>query len=179
MSNEFASSAYTAGQLNAMVKLMKKQEGDNAPERFLRGELQFVTIKHVIDLDADPFVPDGFSVEEHQKGGSFEWNPDEVKRFLTKVQEEVGYIVGNDLRKEHEGKNPYNANLLDYLLAHPDLIPEDWKGKLLYFLGTIYRDSGLLGVRCLSWDGGEWNWRCYWLGNDFDGWGLSAVSART
>lgn len=40
MSNsEFASAPYTAGQLNAMVKLLKKQGGEDGPERFLRGEL--------------------------------------------------------------------------------------------------------------------------------------------
>lgn len=39
MSAEFASADYTAGQLNAMVKLIKKQAGEDGPERFLRGEL--------------------------------------------------------------------------------------------------------------------------------------------
>lgn len=39
MSSEFASAPYTAGQLNAMVKLLKKQGGEDGPERFLRGEL--------------------------------------------------------------------------------------------------------------------------------------------
>lgn len=37
--SEFASSEYTAGQLNAIVKLLRKQAGEDAPERFLRGEL--------------------------------------------------------------------------------------------------------------------------------------------
>ena len=180
MSNEFASSPYTAGQLNAMVKLMKKQEGDDAPERFLRGELQFVTIKHVIDLDADPFVPDGWAVEEHQRGGSFEWSPEKVSLFLTEEQSNGSYNQGNDLRKKLEGSNPFNANCLDYLLAHPDLIPDEWKGKWAFFWGTIYRHSfGDLCVRCLRWDGDEWDWYCYWLDDGFRGRNPSAVPART
>lgn len=36
---EFASQDLTAGQLNAIVKLLKKQGGEDGPERFLRGEL--------------------------------------------------------------------------------------------------------------------------------------------
>lgn len=36
---EFASASYTAGQLNAMVKLLKKQAGEDGPDRFLRGEI--------------------------------------------------------------------------------------------------------------------------------------------
>lgn len=39
MSSEFASAGYTAGQLNAIVKLLKKQGGEDGPEKFLRGEL--------------------------------------------------------------------------------------------------------------------------------------------
>ncbi|OGF87625.1 hypothetical protein A3B19_02420 [Candidatus Giovannonibacteria bacterium RIFCSPLOWO2_01_FULL_46_32] len=39
MSSEFVSASYTAGQLNAIVKLLKKQAGEDGPERFLRGEL--------------------------------------------------------------------------------------------------------------------------------------------
>ena len=39
MNTEFASAGYTAGQLNAIVKLLKKQAGEDGPERFLRSEL--------------------------------------------------------------------------------------------------------------------------------------------
>ncbi len=39
MSTEFSSADYTAGQLNAMVKLLKKQVGEDGLERFLRGEI--------------------------------------------------------------------------------------------------------------------------------------------
>lgn len=39
MNAEFASAGYTAGQLNAIVKLLKKQAGEDGPERFLRGEI--------------------------------------------------------------------------------------------------------------------------------------------
>lgn len=37
--SDFASSKYTAGQLNAVVKLLQKQGGPNGVERFIRGEL--------------------------------------------------------------------------------------------------------------------------------------------
>ncbi len=36
---EFASAGYTAGQLNAIVKGLKKQAGEDGPEKFLRGEV--------------------------------------------------------------------------------------------------------------------------------------------
>ena len=37
--SEFASASYTAGELNAIIKLLKKQGGEDGPEKFLRGEL--------------------------------------------------------------------------------------------------------------------------------------------
>jgi hypothetical protein len=39
MSTEFASSVYTMDQMNAVVKILRKQAGDDAVERLLRGEL--------------------------------------------------------------------------------------------------------------------------------------------
>ncbi len=39
MSKEFAAAAYTVGQLNAMIKLIKRQCGEDGPERLLRREL--------------------------------------------------------------------------------------------------------------------------------------------
>jgi hypothetical protein len=39
MSEAFASSRYTAGQLNAIIKLLRVQAGEDGPERFLRGEV--------------------------------------------------------------------------------------------------------------------------------------------
>ena len=61
-------------------------------------------------------------------------------------------------------------NVLDYLLKNSQLIPEEWKGKAVFFWGTIFRDSdGSLYVRYLHWSGASWQWRngCRWLGNDF------------
>ncbi len=134
--------------------------------------------KHLIDLDADPFVPDGWQVEEHIKGGQMEWDPSKVVLYLDEKQKNGGVIVGNKLRKKLNGKPVYNACLLDYLLAHPELIPEEWKGKAIFFWGTIYRGSdGYLRVRYLVWRGGGWHWHCNWLVHDFNGDDPAAVPA--
>lgn len=72
-----------------------------------------------------------------------------------------------------------NANVLEYLLAHPDLIPEEWKGKAVFFWGTIYRDSdGGLYVRYLYWSGVRWSWVCNWLARDWIGHDPAAVLAK-
>lgn len=133
-----------------------------------RGYSVITAVEHIIDCDADPFVPSGWKVEEHQKGGQFKFDATQVELYLS-AKQKVGSIGGKDLREELTGKLVLNANVLDCLLAHPHLIPESWKGKAVFFWGTVYRYSGgSLCVRYLYWDGGRWSWSARWLGN---GWG--------
>jgi hypothetical protein len=142
--------------------------------------LSEVTItKHLIDLFADPWVPDGWKVVEHRRGDKeFLFDPSKVVLYLDDGQKDGKVIKGHELRKKLADQPVFNANLLDWYLAHPNLIPEEWKGRAVFFWGTIYRDSGGdLCVRCLVWGGGEWLWRCGWLGDDW-GDGLPAASRK-
>ena len=139
---------------------------------------------HVIDLDADPFVPNGWSVEEHKKGGEFKWDPKKIQLHLSENQKGDKYVGGNKLRRELVSLPTLNANVLDYLLKHPELSPEDWKRdekgntRYIFFWGTIYRHSGGdLYVRYLCWDRGEWRWRCGWLDGGWYRDSPAAVSA--
>lgn len=146
-------------------------EGDMLSQvrRVLLGHASIVVPEHLIDLDADPFVPDGWKVEEHRKGGQFKWNAAKVALYLSKKQQNGKWIEGHKLREELKGRSVFNANLLDYLLKNPHLIPEEWKGKYVFFWGTVYRYSdGYLCVRCLCWDGGRWDWDYYWLDRDWN-----------
>ncbi|MDA1337679.1 MAG: hypothetical protein O3C23_02890, partial [bacterium] len=126
----------------------------------LVGFAQIVVVKHVIDCDADPFVPNGWGVEEHIKGGQFEWDPARVTLYLSEGQQNGKWIRGrgHDLREELKGKAAYNANLLDYFLAHRELIPEECKNQMTFFWGTIYSRDGGLRVRYLYWFGARWGW---------------------
>lgn len=132
-------------------------------------------LDHSIDLDASPYLPNGWSAEEHKKGGFLKWDPTKVRLHFSENQQGGKYVEGNKLRKELETQPVYNANLLDFYLAHPELIPEEWKGKSVFFWGTIYRLSdGRLYVRYLYFLGGQWGWDYYWLDHD---WSSSAPAA--
>ncbi len=146
--------------------------------KFLRNGARVQIIGNVIDCDAASFVPKGWSVEEHRKGGQFAWDPGKVSLYLSESQKNGSVISGNKLRKELQDKPVLNANVLDYLLEHPELIPEEWKGKYIFFWGTIYRGSdGGLYVRCLSWDGERWSWGDRWLGRGWNADNPAAVAA--
>jgi hypothetical protein len=131
-----------------------------------------------LDLDAAPFVPDGWKVEEHQKGGQFKWDASKVALYLSKEQQGGKWLESNKLREELKGKPVYNANLLDYLLANPHLIPEEWRGKAVFFWGTIYRRPSVgLCVRCLCWNGDGWLWSSGWFVDDWGGRSPAALPA--
>jgi len=135
----------------------------------VRGLSQIVAIEHIIDCDADPLVAEGWNVESHKNGGLFKWDASKVRLHLSKNQKGHKYIQGHELRDELAKKPVLNANVLDYLLTHSELIPEEWKGKCVYFWGTIYRHSdGNLYVRALCWGGECWEWFCTWLAKDFN-----------
>jgi hypothetical protein len=57
-----------------------------------------------------------------------------------------------------------NANVLDYYFTRPLLIPREWKGRRVFFPGTVYRDAlNFPVVRFLFFDEGQWCWGKRWV----------------
>ncbi|MDO8623907.1 MAG: hypothetical protein Q7R54_00965 [bacterium] len=117
----------------------------------------------IIDCDVDPFVPPHWKVKKHQKGGQWQWNPDQIVLRPTGVRETD--ITCHKHYEVFAGYEVLNANVLDFLLAHRQRVPELWRGKLIMFPGTIFEDIGAGGgfiglmvnaARGLAWENGEW-----------------------
>lgn len=167
--NEIKLAARRAGATNADLK--KLCEGNVFAKLLpaIRGLAEVVATKHIIDCDANHTISEGWKVEEHRNGGELEWDPTEVRLHLSPNQRNCKVIEGHKLRKELANEPTLNANALDYLLAHPELIPEEWKGRLVFFWGTIFRSSvGNLCVRYLIWNGSGWYWDYHWLDADWN-----------
>jgi len=112
-----------------------------------------------------PKIIDGWKIKEHKSLGKVDLS--KIKLFISKKQGNK-YIIGTELKKFLDNKKVLNANILDYLLEHQELIPQEWKDGLVFFWGTIYRDSGgNLYVRCLYWNGAKWHWDYCWLDLNF------------
>ncbi len=149
-------------------------------KQVLAGTHEIAPRKYIVDLDADPFVPEGWKVEEHIKGGQFEFDPTKVVLHLDEEQREFGVIVSNRLWEGLKGRPVYNANLLDFYLAHPHLIPEEWKGKEIFFWGTIYcHSNGFLCIRCLVWRARGWESLCDYFDRVFHDNCPAAMSASS
>jgi hypothetical protein len=154
--------------LRPLIQLMqnllnpeKGEEWEREFKKFLRKEECWK--RHLINCDVRPYIPNRWTVEVHKKGGVIEWDPKNISFYLSEAQK-IGRIVGTDLHKELADMPVLNACFLDFLHTNPHLIPEEWKGKAIFFWGTIYcRSSGDLCVRYLYWNGDSWNWSNHWL----------------
>lgn len=51
--------------------------------RIERLTAEAAVVTHIIDCDADPFVPSGWSVRSHTKGGQFAFDPAKAKLYLS------------------------------------------------------------------------------------------------
>lgn len=161
-------------------------------------------------------------IEKHVGEGLLELDPTRLQLYLSSHQQGMvsqpkrfpclseGYaatrewvgktMAGRDLLKElEENKIPVlNDCVLDYLLLHPELIPDDWKvdfpgewkneywgvqQKQIVFWGTIYRGDksfhnpdGKLYVRCMTYNHNPFakdlcGWRTFELDLN-DKWGI-------
>ncbi len=162
------------GWSNADVK--KLCEGDMAAKILpvVREHGRVIVDQHIVDLGAHPFVPSGWKVMNHQKGGQLIWSPEKVKLYLSERQKGKEKFTGSMLQREFGMECEMNTNLLDYLLVYPELIPDSWqKGDngwplRICFWGTIYRDpGGACYIRYLYFDMNEWRWDSYWIGSDW------------
>ena len=174
------------GWTNALIK--KLSEGDNLAKvrDVLLGRAEIKMIEHTIDCDAPVFLPNGWGelpdTEQlpNRVRGLVKFDPTKAKLHLVSEQKDSKCIGGNDLRKQLANQPVYTAHILDYVLKpeNQHLIPEEYKGKEVFFWGTIYRGpDGNLYVRYLFWSGVGWNWRSRWLGYGWDVSDPAAVSA--
>jgi hypothetical protein len=107
----------------------------------------------VLDLGAEPFLPEGWKVAEHRKCGERSLDVVSPVLYFSPNQQDDRLCEGMKLRKELARKSVMNANVLDCFLARPELIREIWHWKKfegVFFWGTIFVSlSGRLCVRCL------------------------------
>lgn len=173
-------------------QVQRLKEGDllGLVRGVLLGTHEIKAIEHVIDLGAAARLPfSGAEVEVHRGSGVVKLerradglylNDKKLGLFRSRKQKKGSSVGGHDLRKELKGRgNNVSAKVLDYLVAHPELWPEEWKkdedGNTLYvfFWDDIFRSPahGGLCVRCGDWHDGEvvsfYDWLDGgWHGND-------------
>jgi hypothetical protein len=171
------------------IKRQLNQKGGSPldPERVAIA-LQGIIAPIVIDCSAPAWCPDGWTIAPESEQiasrvmGELALTPELLALHLDPGQQDGKSLKGTALRTALAGKPVLTAHVLDYYLAHPELIPESWKydengnTRYIYFWGTIYRNSGgSLCVRCLCWHDGRWGWGGLWLDGEWRGQDPAAV----
>lgn len=96
-------------------------------------------MKHIIDTDKDPILPEWATPVSHKKMGQIEWKEKDFELYLDKKQK-GGWINGNDLYEKIKDTPVMNVNVAQFFVDNPKLYPKEWKNEYVYFWGTIVRD---------------------------------------
>lgn len=94
-------------------------------------------------------------------------NDRKVVLFHSKKRKPRMTITAYKFLEEISDKQALNVNVLNFLLEHPGLIPENWKHENVLFPGTIFGsgEDDQLAVY-LYYYAGKWKWGKQRLGND-------------
>ena len=136
------------GWTSADVKLLSTGDMLSRILPVIRDNSGSVAVKHLIDCDAPPLLPDDVSIKKHTRRGQIKWDPSQFDLHLSPNQQGGQLIHGLKLQKELEALITMNGTLADYLLEHPQLIPEEWKRdesgniRYIFFWSTIFRQGG-------------------------------------
>ena len=109
-----------------------------------------------------------------------EVNLDNV-HLVTTLKDGENSVQGEEKlrRLKATGEIRLDAKVFQTLWENKELIPKSWKGKRVYFDGTILRDPyGRRFVLYLCWYGDKWSWGCRWLRDVWRGSEPSAVLAK-
>lgn len=170
------------GQVEAIVN---KLGGMDGVQRFLRGELTVsaklthLPINRSTPFNSEKFIGKGWKIKEEDTTSLALNELDLTKVSLeTMLRPDESSVKGEERLRRLKESNfiRLDAKIFQTLWENKATIPESWKEWVVFFDGTILRDS--FGDRCilsLYRYNGKWYWSCYRLNGDFSFVGPSAV----
>ena len=185
------------GQLHELKRQIRQKSGyPHDPER-LKAALQVIIVNPncvfgtgtiIIDRSR-PFDPvkfigqEGCTIEEEDERSLAITmvNLADISLETTLKESDNGRVQGEEKlrRLKDSGVIRLDAKVFQFFWDNKHFIPESWKGKVVYFDGTVLRSpSGSRCVLCLFWTGGAWDWYCLWLDRGWLAARPSAVLAK-
>ncbi len=80
-------------------------------------------------------------IKYHKKEGIVQLDLSKAELYISEKQKTAAGASFSEVYEEVKDTNVWSASFLQYLLKYPKLIPETWKGKEIFFWGTIYQDD--------------------------------------
>jgi hypothetical protein len=133
-----------------------------------------------VDSNVDPSISsEVFEVAHHNKIGVIKWNPTKVKLLCLPEQKNppLGGLNGEEMFQkfffaDEKKERHLNANFLDFLLDHQQLIPSAWRKQNLYpcFWGTVIknRKTGELAVLEMYFNGDRFDKAAHYFSHGFN-----------
>lgn len=152
----------------------------------LKARLSAVGLKHTVDFSTTPKVPDGFCYHKEDQiksrfTGKVEiYTAHDVRKIISPYWfPGQGCLDGNEFPRKLEGKLVLPSHLLDLLMDHNELIPEELKTfGMIHFWGSIFWCRGTRYVRFINWNMGRWLSGCHNLCPAWPGTGPAACLAE-
>lgn len=117
---------------------------------------------NIINLDAQPILFKNLDVVEHIKGGLWEFKEENVCLLQTNEQKTGEAFlcgIGQSMKETFADKFLLNANVGRFLIDNPEFIPDSWKNKWIWFVGTTYFRSGFGShAFAIANFGDKWGW---------------------
>jgi len=145
-SNALENAGWTSNDMIKLTQCKKLKE----LRAFVNGFAKLEMIDHLIDCDVLPKRKEitAYKIKKHKKMVMILYNPEEVSLFQFGDSMRISEAI-----KLYAKKPFMNADVLEYLLEHQELIPEDWKDKRIFFLNSVYVDYFKREVvRYMVWD---------------------------
>ena len=140
--------------------------------KVLYGAAGITLHKQIVDCDAFPGEPQGWSVVSHERHGQYHFNPDKIEMVDGVRYLQAQGAAAPKIRELFEGMPCLNANVLTFLKSHKYLlVPDGWGFPIngqpprIYFWGTIFRHKrfGKLGVKYMVKVDGQWDWEMQFI----------------
>lgn len=112
----------------------------------------------MLSCNEQPDIPHGWEVVSHDTTLQRVWLED-IVLYTPSVLSDHELVLLRDIEAELEEQeaNLLNATVLDKLLAKPEMIPADWMGFRVLFLGTKFLGAnGHEAIRFLLYDDYGW-----------------------
>lgn len=170
---------------NEEIKMLCERKGFlTQVHEVLLGHAEIKMIEHLVDCSLVPSIKHGFAILPNGEQlpnrvqGFYRLDVSKIKLHSSKKQKGID---GNEIKKELENAFVLPANVIDFLLKeeNQNLIPEEWKGKAVFFWGTIYKctdGDDSLYVRLIHWSLGKWDSEYEWIGNRWSEKALAAIA---
>ncbi|HUQ30182.1 MAG TPA: hypothetical protein VM103_01540 [Candidatus Paceibacterota bacterium] len=126
----------------------------------IEGNATVTITRHVVGCNASEPQLRGYTIASHSRLRR-DWEFRKYEMKLWQPDEKLHQQCLRAAFREIDQKYLLNASILEYLLAHPEVMPEDTENKIkkdgpILFLGTVYENTeGDQLVRALTsyWDG--------------------------